>query len=109
MRGGQTEDEAEGGVAFPEGSGRQGHGQLKQGDHGEVDGKAQPDDEPRLAEAPDFGNAVVDDVGDGKDRNPAVMVTGPNWRILVSRRFEATRQAQNTTPSSMNERETVAS
>ena len=65
---GQTEDEAEGGVAFPEGSGRQGHGQLKQGDHGEVDGKAQPDDEPRLAEAPDFGNAVVDDVGDGKDQ-----------------------------------------
>ena len=65
-----AEHEVEVLLALPERGGGQGHGCQPQPYDEEVHGKAAPDDEPCLAEAPHFGDAVVDDVGDGEHEQP---------------------------------------
>ena len=63
-----AEDEVEVLASRPEGRGRQGYGHQSEGNDKEVHHEARPDDEPRLAEAPHLGDAVVDDVGHGEDQ-----------------------------------------
>ena len=63
----EAEDEIEVFLPLPERRGGQGHGRLGQKDEEEVHGKARPNDEPCLAESPHLGDAVIDDVRDGKD------------------------------------------
>ena len=63
-----TEDKVKMFLALPKRSGRQRHGYQPQRNNEEIHHKAAPDDETSLAEAPDFGNTVVDDVGNGENQ-----------------------------------------
>ena len=97
MRGASPKTKSKVFFPFPEGSCREQHGKLSDGNNEEVHEKSQPDEQAHLAVAPNFGDNVVDDVRNRKTRKPAVMEIGPICTNFVSNRLDATRHTQNTT------------
>ena len=66
---GKAEDVIEVGSALPVWGGREKHGELEYRHDKEVDGKTHPDNETCLAVAPHLGDAVVQDIRDGKEKD----------------------------------------